>query len=197
MEINKLLEGKRYYISLLGSIIIIVFIFYLIKLLFFNSIIKENSQLSKDIVNLEKEYIEHINNKKVISKNLVKIKSNYTDSSKGYYLLEEIDSFYSNLSLLSSKNDLKIKKIDKKVLKIDDPQKKQNNSKGLIKTFEIYYTLEGQFKDYLNLREDLSNNNKVIIYKEEVISKDSISKKNVIINATLNVPSVEDISKEN
>ena len=83
--------------------------------MFFNSIIKENKQLAKDINKLEKEYAEHNKNKTKL-KNLKKIKSNYNNASESYYLLEEIDSFYSNLSLLSSENNLKIKKVDKKIL---------------------------------------------------------------------------------
>ena len=48
MEINKLLEGRKYYFSLLASLFIVLFIFFIIKVLFFNSVIKENKQLAKD-----------------------------------------------------------------------------------------------------------------------------------------------------
>ena len=162
----------------------------------FNSVLKENKQLVEDKIKLEKEYTEHINNKKKLSKNIKNIKSNYNNASDSYYLLEEIDSFYSNLSLLSKKNNLKIKKVDKKVLELQNPNDKKNNSKNLLKTFEIYYTVQGKFSDYLKLREDLANKNKVIIYKEEIVSKDSLLRNSVIINATLNVPAVEKLNKD-
>ena len=196
MEINKFLEGRKYYVSLLASFLLVLFIFFIIKVLFFNSIIKENKQLAKDINKLEKEYAEHNKNKTKLSKNLKKIKSNYNNASESYYLLEEIDSFYSNLSLLSSENNLKIKKVDKKILEPQETKNKKNNSTNLLKTFEVYYSVQGQFSDYLKLREDLSNN-KVIVYKEEIISKDSLFRNNVIINATLNVPAVEKLNKDN
>ena len=197
MEINKFLEGRKYYVSLLASFLLVLFIFFIIKVMFFNSIIKENKQLANDINKLEKEYIEHNKNKIKLSKNLKKIKSNYNNASDSYYLLEEIDSFYSNLSLLSSENNLKIKKVDKKILEPQETNNKKNNSTNLLKTFEVYYSVQGQFSDYLKLREDLSNNNKVIVYKEEIISKDSLLRNNVIINATLNVPAVEKLNKDN
>ncbi len=196
MEINKLLEGRKYYYSLLFSFLIVLFIFFIIKVFFFNSVLKENKQLVEDKIKLEKEYTEHINNKKKLSKNIKNIKSNYNNASDSYYLLEEIDSFYSNLSLLSKKNNLKIKKVDKKVLELQNPNNKKNNSKNLLKTFEIYYTVQGKFSDYLKLREDLANKNKVIIYKEEIVSKDSLLRNSVIINATLNVPAVEKLNKD-
>ena len=197
MEINKFLEGRKYYVSLLASFLLVLFIFFIIKVMFFNSIIKENKQLANDINKLEKEYIEHNKNKIKLSKNLKKIKSNYNNASGSYYLLEEIESFYSNLSLLSSENNLKIKKVDKKILEPQETNNKKNNSTNLLKTFEVYYSVQGQFSDYLKLREDLSNNNKVIVYKEEIISKDSLLRNNVIINATLNVPAVEKLNKDN
>ena len=197
MEINKFLEGRKYYVSLLASFLFVLFIFFIIKVMFFNSTIKENKQLANDINKLEKEYIEHNKNKIKLSKNLKKIKSNYSNASDSYYLLEEIDSFYSNLSLLSSENNLKIKKVDKKILEPQETNNKKNNSANLLKTFEVYYSVQGQFSDYLKLREDLSNNNKVIVYKEEIISKDSLLRNNVIINATLNVPAVEKLNKDN
>ena len=59
MEINKFLEGRKYYVSLLASFLLVLFIFFIIKVMFFNSIIKENKQLANDINKLEKEYIEH------------------------------------------------------------------------------------------------------------------------------------------
>ena len=197
MELNKLLEGRKYYVSLLASFLLILFIFLIIKIMFFNTIIKENEQLANDINKLEKEYIEHNKNKTQLSKNLKKIKSNYNNASDSYYLLEEIDSFYSNLSLLSSENNLKIKKVDKKIVEPQETNNKKNNSTNLLKTFEVYYSVQGQFSDYLKLREDLSNNNKVIVYKEEIISKDSLLRNYVIINATLNVPAVEKLNKDN
>ena len=197
MEINKFLKGRNYYVSLLASFLLVLFIFFIIKVMFFNSIIKENKQLANDINKLEKEYIEHNKNKIKLSKNLKKIKSNYNNASDSYYLLEEIDSFYSNLSLLSSENNLKIKKVDKKILEPQETNNKKNNSSNLLKTFEVYYSVQGQFSDYLKLREDLSNNNKVIVYKEEIISKDSLLRNNVFINATLNVPAVEKLNKDN
>ena len=64
MEINKLLEGRKYYYSLLFSFLIVLFIFFIIKVFFFNSVLKENKQLVEDKIKLEKEYTEHINNKK-------------------------------------------------------------------------------------------------------------------------------------
>ncbi len=197
MEINKFLEGRKYYVSLLASFLLVLFIFFIIKVLFFNSIIKENKQLANDINKLEKEYTEHNKNKTKLSKNLKKIKSNYNNASESYYLLEEIDSFYSNLSLLSSENNLKIKKVDKKILEPEETKNEKKNSTNLLRTFEVYYSVQGQFSDYLKLREDLSNNNKVIVYKEEIISKDSLLRNNVIINATLNVPAVEKLNKDN
>ena len=54
MEINKFLEGRKYYVSLLASFLLVLFIFFTIKVLFFNSIIKENKQLANDINKLEK-----------------------------------------------------------------------------------------------------------------------------------------------
>ena len=99
--------------------------------------------------------------------------------------------------MLSSENNLKIKKVDKKILEPQETKNKKNNSTNLLKTFEVYYSVQGQFSDYLKLREDLSNNNKVIVYKEEIISKDSLLRNNVIINATLNVPAVEKLNKDN
>ena len=197
MEINKFLEGRKYYVSLLASFLLVLFIFFIIKVMFFNSTIKENKQLANDINKLEKEYTEHNKNKTKLSKNLKKIKSNYNNASEGYYLLEEIDSFYSNLSLLSSENNLKIKKVDKKILELEETKNEKKNSTNLLRTFEVYYSVQGQFSDYLKLREDLSNNNKVIVYKEEIISKDSLLRNNVIINATLNVPAVEKLNKDN
>ena len=197
MEINNFLQGRKYYFSLLASFLIVLFVFFIIKVLFFNSVIKENKQLLKDINKLKKEHVEHTNNKKILSKNLKNIKSNYNNASDSYYLLEEIESFYSSLSLLSSENNLKIKKVDKKILEPQETNNKKNNSKNLLKTFEVYYSVQGQFSDYLKLREDLSKNNKVIVYKEETISKDSILRNNVIINAILNVPAVEKLNKDN
>ena len=87
MEINKLLEGRKYYYSLLFSFLIVLFIFFIIKVFFFNSVLKENKQLVEDKIKLEKEYTEHINNKKKLSKNIKNIKSNYNNASDSYYLL--------------------------------------------------------------------------------------------------------------
>ena len=70
MEINKFLEGRKYYVSLLASFLLVLFIFFIIKVLFFNSIIKENKQLANDTNKLEKEYTEHNKNKTKLSKNL-------------------------------------------------------------------------------------------------------------------------------
>ena len=67
MEINKFLEGRKYYVSLLASFLLVLFIFFIIKVMFFNSIIKENRQLANDINNLEKEYIEYNKNKTKLS----------------------------------------------------------------------------------------------------------------------------------
>ena len=59
MEINKFLQGRKYYVSLLASFLLVLFVFFIIKVMFFNSIIKENKQLANDINKLEKEYIEY------------------------------------------------------------------------------------------------------------------------------------------
>ena len=97
--------------------------------------------------------------------------------------------------MLSSENNLKIKKVDKKILEPQETNNK-NNSSNLLKTFEVYYSTRSIFRLF-KTKEDLSNNNKVIVYKEEIISKDSLLRNNVIINATLNVPAVEKLNKDN
>jgi len=130
---------------------------------------------------------EFIGLEKKLSKqsDLLKTAKSSLNNKMGLFLNEqEIEKFYEEISNLSLKKQMTMKSLIRgETILIDD---KKNNSTVEQYKVSVSYELEGSFSNYLAIRKDLANLEKVIIFEEEKIIRSN--NKGIIATGTISVP---------
>ena len=115
---------------------------------------------------------------------LLKTAKSNLNNKMGLFLNEqEIEKFYEEISNLSLKKQMTMKSLIRgETILIDD-----KNSNSALEKYKVSvsYELEGSFSNYLAIRKDLANLEKVIIFEQENIKR---SNKGIIATATISVP---------
>ena len=115
---------------------------------------------------------------------LLKTAKSNLNNKMGLFLNEqEIEKFYEEISNLSLKKQMTMKSLIRgETILIDD-----KNSNSALEKYKVSvsYELEGSFANYLAIRKDLANLEKVIIFEQENIKR---SNKGIIATATISVP---------
>ena len=116
---------------------------------------------------------------------LLKTAKNSLNNKMGLFLNDqEIEKFYEEISNLSLKKQMTMKSLIRgETILIDD---KKNNSTVEQYKVSVSYELEGSFSNYLSIRKDLTNLEKVIIFEEEKIIRSG--NKGIIATGTISVP---------
>ena len=116
---------------------------------------------------------------------LLKTAKSNLNNKMGLFLNEqEIEKFYEEISNLSLKKQMTMKSLIRgETILIDD-----KNSNSALEKYKVSvsYELEGSFSNYLAIRKDLANLEKVIIFEQENIKRSN--NKGIIATATISVP---------
>ena len=116
---------------------------------------------------------------------LLKTAKSNLNNKMGLFLNEqEIEKFYEEISNLSLKKQMTMKSLIRgETILIDD-----KNSNSALEKYKVSvsYELEGSFSNYLAIRKDLANLEKVIIFEQENIKRSN--NRGIIATATISVP---------
>ena len=161
------------------SFILIIAFFSITKPLVSNIEFMNNSTINK---NNELKGLNELLSKRIL---LLKNNKNILNTKMGLFLNDqEIEEFYAEISDLSLTKKMTMKSLVRgETILIDN---KNNNSNLKQYKVGVSYALEGSFSNYLSIRKDLANLEKIIIFENESITRSENN--NIIAVGNISVP---------
>ena len=172
--------------STVYSLILLIVFFSITRPLITNIEFMNSNTVNKN--NELKDLNESLSKKTLLLKN----NKNILNTKMGLFLNDqEIEEFYSEISDLSLKKQMTMKSLVRGETTLIDNQidNKKNNSDLKQYKVSVAYELEGSFADYLSIRKDLANLEKIIVFENESIVRSENN--NIIAKGNISVPRME------